>query len=209
MPLTSFADSESFFVEWRMITDNPAWLIEEWQVPTVVVAGGNGPGFYHTVMTADLVRLLRSLSLPLVFAEIEPGTAHAYRLELFGDQLYVMFVDGEIVETGVPEGAYPDPTARLLWGAEVTHDDAPNAASAWDYVRAGRIPQDASGDYNNDEAHTLIDHYFIVDCLTKDGPGIFGGPGNAAGPGCRFADFDSDADVDLLDFAAFQNTFSG
>jgi hypothetical protein len=45
--------------------------------------------------------------------------------------------------------------------------------------------------------------------MTKDGPGIFGGPGQNAGPGCRFTEFDSDHDVDMLDFAEFQNAFGG
>ena len=53
------------------------------------------------------------------------------------------------------------------------------------------------------------DYYFVEDCLTKDGPGIFSGPDNDAGPGCRFADCDGDGDVDLRDIAAFQNAFTG
>ncbi len=75
--------------------------------------------------------------------------------------------------------------------------------NAGNYAKA--IPDDASGDYDSDGVLKLFDLYFFDDCLTKDGPGIFGGPGNDAGPGCRFADFD--ADVDLLDFARFQNSF--
>ena len=31
----------------------------------------------------------------------------------------------------------------------------------------------------------------------------------AAGPGCRFGDMDDDTDVDLHDFAVFQNAFTG
>ena len=37
--------------------------------------------------------------------------------------------------------------------------------------------------------------------------GQHGGPGNDAGPGCRFADFDTD--TDLRDFAEFQVNFTG
>ena len=37
---------------------------------------------------------------------------------------------------------------------------------------------------------------------------INGGPDLDAGPGCRFADFDADSDVDLLDLAEFQNAFA-
>jgi len=34
------------------------------------------------------------------------------------------------------------------------------------------------------------------------------GPDTDAGPGCRFADFDADTDVDLDDFAAFTELFA-
>ena len=51
------------------------------------------------------------------------------------------------------------------------------------------------------------DFYFFHECLTSVRPGINGGPENDAGPGCRFADFNSDGDTDLLDFAKFQNAF--
>ena len=69
------------------------------------------------------------------------------------------------------------------------------------------IPVDGSGDYDSDGAVTLHDFYFFHECLTNDRPGIHGGPDNDAGPGCRFADFDSDGDTDLRDFAEFQNAF--
>jgi hypothetical protein len=55
---------------------------------------------------------------------------------------------------------------------------------------------------------TLDDFYFFHECLTNVRPGINGGPDNDAGPGCRFADFDADADTDLADFADFQNRFA-
>ena len=108
------------------------------------------------------------------------------------------------MDIGVPQGAYPDATSRLTWGAFREYVDA---TTRWDFVRFGQIPLDASGDYDSDAAVTLIDQYFVADCLTKDGPVLLGGPGNDAGPGCRFADFDADSDVDLLDFASFQSAF--
>ncbi len=197
-----------FFVEWRAVTDNPEWLIDEWQVPTVVVAGGNGPGFYHVVMTESAAVLYRDINIPWVVVPFSIDEPHTYRVDVFADQ-YVWYIDGVVVDHGLPEGPYPDPTARLSWGAEVTHEDAPPATAAWDFVRVGKIPDDASGDYDSDGVDTLFDLYFFDDCLTKDGPGIFGGPDQSAGPGCRFADFDADGDTDLLDFAEFQNVFNG
>ncbi len=197
-----------FFVEWRAITENPSWLIDEWQVPAVVSAAGQGASLYHTVMTESAAVLLRDVIIPRVIAPISIDLPHVYRVEVFPDE-YIWYVDGIVADSGIPEGRYPDPNAFVIWGASLTSDGAPAATTAWDFVRLGRIPDDASGDYDSDGTVMLSDHYFVVDCLTKDGPGIFGGPGKSAGPGCRFADFDADADVDLLDFAAFQNLFNG
>jgi hypothetical protein len=195
----------NFFVEWRAITDNPEWLIDQWQVPAVVSAAGNGP-LYHTVMTESTVALSR-LYVPRVIVPIT-SDPHTFRVEVLVEK-YIWYIDGVVVDSGVPEGGYPDANAFVIWGAEVTYDGAPAASTAWDFVRVGRIPDDGSGDYDSDGSVTLIDQYFVADCLTKDGPGIFGGPENDAGPGCRFADFDADTDVDLLDFAEFQNLFNG
>jgi len=195
-----------FFVEWRAVTDNPEWLIDEWQTPTVVSAAGRAGVLHHTVMPESAAVLLRDIFIPRVIAPISVSEPHTYRVEVFADE-YIWYIDGVVTDSGIPEGAYPDLDAFVIWGAEVLHDDAPTATNAWDFVRLGRIADDASGDYDSDEAVTLIDHYSVVDCLTKDGPGIFGGPEEDAGPGCRFADFDADKDVDLSDFAEFQNLF--
>lgn len=203
--LTSLIGSS--FVEWRAVTDNPEWLIDEWQVPAVVSAAGRAASLYHTVMTESAAVLLRDVVIPRVIVPVSVGTPHVYRVEVFPDE-YIWYIDGVVTDSGIPEGPYPDPDAFLIWGASLTYEGAPPATTAWDFVRLGRIPDDASGDYNSDTAVTLIDHYFVVDCKTKDGPGIFGGPGNDAGPGCRFADFDADSDVDLLDLAKIQNVFN-
>ena len=64
------------------------------------------------------------------------------------------------------------------------------------------IPHDGSGDYDSDGAATLVDHYFVRECVADGGPDV------DAGPGCRFTDFDGDTDTDLFDFAEFQNLFN-
>lgn len=201
--LDQFAGIDVFFVEWRTATNNPNWLLDLSAVPVVVSAGGSG-AVYHTTITTDEVQLYRRTWIPLVFVEIIPNVPHVYRLELRGTDSYAWFIDGILVEAGIPLSSYPDTSASLIWGAGREYVDA---TTAWDFVRAGVIPENGSGDFDSDGGLTLIDQYFIADCLTKDGPGIFGGPGNNAGPGCRFADFDTDSDVDLLDFAEFQNFF--
>jgi len=204
--LAEFVGEEAFFIEWRVQTDVPSDLFDRSGIATAISASGTSGTNYHCTLTDDLVRLLRDNFLPIVYAEVGPDAAHIYRLELFGTERYTWYVDGVVVAAGSPEGPYPLSDSSLIWGAR--HNVYDNLSS-WDFVRAGVIPMDASGDYDSDGAETLFDLYFFDDCLTKDGPGILGGPGNDAGPGCRFADFDSDADVDLLDFAEFQNLFSG
>jgi len=206
MPLDAFVGAAQFFVEWRGETDNPAWLLDLSAVPVVAVAGGNGPGFYHTTMTNERVQLLRSVTFPLVFVDLAADVPHTYRLELDADRSYAWFIDGIAVESGQPEGPYPDATERITWGVRRSYVDA---TTRWDYVRYGVIPIDGSGDYDSDEDVDGRDFYFFHECLTNDRPGINGGPDNDAGPGCRFADFDADTDVDLQDVAVFQQLFTG
>lgn len=203
--VAQFVGSENFFVEWRAVTDNPAWLIDEWHVPAVVSAAGKAASLYHTTLTESAAALLRDIRIPRIVAAVWEGTPHVYRVEIFANQ-YRWYIDGSVTDTGIPEGPYPDVHASITWGVGREYVDA---TTAWDYVRTGRIPDDASGDYDSNAALTLTDHYFVGDCLTKNGPGIFGGPGENAGPGCRFADFDADSDTDLVDFAEFQNSFGG
>jgi len=196
-----------FFVEWRAITDNPDWLIDEFQIPAVVAAGGHGP-LYHVVMT-ESAAVLSFLYRPRVIVPIAPGV-HTYRIEVYADE-YVWYIDGVVVDGGVPEGPYPDPNAFIIWGVDALQDGAPTATTAFDYLRFGEIAQDASGDYDSDADVDWRDYRFVHECLTKDGE-LLGGPvesGPGAGPGCAFTDFDSDGDVDLLDIAEFQIHFTG
>lgn len=155
-----------FFVEWRAVTDNPEWLIYEWQVPAVVSAAGRAASLYHTVMTESAAVLLRDNFIPRVIVPISIGLPHVYRVDVFPDK-YLWYIDGVVIDSGVPEGSYPDPDAFVIWGASLTYDGAPAAITAWDYVRLGRIPDDASGDYDSNGAVTLIDQYFVADCLTR------------------------------------------
>jgi hypothetical protein len=58
------------------------------------------------------------------------------------------------------------------------------------------------GDYNDDGLVNLLDYAAFSACLT--GPG-----GDADGFDCAVFDVDRSGDVDLLDFAEIQRTFSG
>jgi len=202
--LEPFNGVVEFFVEFRVRTDG-----DRSEIPSggaVLLALGNSSGMlYHITVSGDLVKFLRDVGLPIWFIEIERDVFHTYRIALSA-QWYAFYIDGELIDAGVPEGPFPADTSRVVWQGQSQNFPCLNA---WDYIRYGRTPVDGSGDYDSDGAVTILDHYFVHDCLTKDGPGIFGGPGEDAGPGCRFADFNADADVDLSDFAEFQNLFDG
>lgn len=204
--LGPFVGQNTFFVEWRMETDGDRSEIGG-VAPASLVASGRTGVNYHFTIARDQVRLIRDNLLPIVFAETDPGIPHTYRLELHGDELYAWYIDVQIIDSGVPEGAYPTSETNVIsfraksWYLEST--------TRWDYIRYGVIPEDGTGDYDSDAEVGLDDYYFFHECLTNRRVGINGGPGNDAGPGCRFADFDHDTDVDLHDFATFQNTFTG
>ena len=204
-PLADFAGVGAFFIEWRVESDAPASILDASGVPVALVAGGSTGGFYHTTITDSRVQLFRDTSIPLIFVDIEAGVAHVYRLELVGNASYCWYIDGRIVDSGDPQGSYPNPDSSIIWA---TRRQMYNSTTRWDYVRYGTIPQDATGDYDSDGVVTRDDFYFFHECLSNERPGINGGPENDSGPGCRFADFDSDGDTDLLDFADFQNRFA-
>jgi hypothetical protein len=210
-----FAGTGSFFFEWRVITNGDRSEIIGVAPCSFVTADLYGVS-YHFTIARDQVRLIRDNFLPIIFVDLQWDVLHTYRLELRAGKEYRWFIDGEVVDVGTPEGAYPTETAVVQWRTKAWY--LPNT-TWWSYIRYGHLPADASGDFNSDLAVTLVDWYFVSDCLTKDGPGIFGGPimdnaGPGAGPGCRFVDMEGnagepDGDVDLADFAAFQNLFTG
>jgi len=199
--LEAFDGTTEFFEEFRVQTDGDSSEIP-YGGALVLVLGNNAGLNYHITVSADLVKFAVQLD-PIWFIEVDPDVPHTYRFELYPEQ-WVFYIDGELIDAGVPEGPFPANTPRITWQGQSWYLPCLNA---WDYIRYGRTPVDGSGDYDSDGALTLFDHYFVHDCLTKDGPGIFGGLGQNAGPGCRFADFNADSDVDLCDFAEFQNLF--
>ena len=202
--IAEFAGASTFFVEWRVETNVPSALFDVSGVATALVAGGRSTAFYHFTLTDESVRLIRSNFLPIIFAQVMPVVPHTYRLELYGSERYAWSIDGQMIDSGVPAAAYPADSSVLIWGT--SHDVYDNIAR-WDYIRFGVIPVDGSGDYDSNAEVTLDDFYFFQECLSNRRPGLNGGPGNDAGPGCRFADFDFDDDVDLRDVAEFQTAF--
>ena len=200
--LESFNGEATFFTEFRLQADGDRSEIP-FGAPTVLVLGNDAGVLYHITVSRDLVQFFRDAHLPIWLLEIEAGIPHTSRIELYPDR-YAFYIDGYLIDEGVPEGPFPAFDPRITWQGQSWYLPCENA---WDYIRYGRIPEDASGDYDSDGAVRLDDFYFFHECLTNVRPGINGGPDNDAGPGCRFADFNADADTDLADFADFQNAF--
>jgi hypothetical protein len=94
------------------------------------------------------------------------------------------------------------------------YEGAPTATTAFDYLRFGEIAEPGSGDFDGNGEVNGGDYRFTRECLSREGPDLFGGPDENAGPGCAFCDFPADGDgpdgdVDLFDFAEFANHFTG
>jgi len=200
--LMEFDGAVRFFLEFRAQTDGNRSEIP-FGAPMGLVLANDGNTIYHLTVASGLVQFLRDVNLPILLVQVEPNVPHTYRIELYSD-LYAFYIDGHLIDDGPPEGPFPAHNPRVVWAGRSWYLPCENA---WDYIRYGVIPVDGSGDFDSDGVVTLADFYFFHECLSNVRPGINGGPDNDAGPGCRFADFDADSDVDLLDFAAFQNAF--
>ncbi len=204
--LADFIGTAAFFVEWRVETTGVRSELP-FTAPASLVSTNGGGVSYHFTISADQVRFIRDIpDFPILWPEIDPGVPHTYRVEQYGVDLYVVYIDGEVLDSGIPEGPHPayDPRISMRAKAEFVE-----STTVWDYIRWGHIPIDGSGDFDSDDDVDGQDFYFFHECLSNDRPGINGGPDQDAGPGCRFADFDDDTDVDLRDFATFQNAFTG
>ncbi|MEK6674875.1 MAG: hypothetical protein AABZ47_04375, partial [Planctomycetota bacterium] len=187
-PIAEFAGSGVFFVEWRAESDAPKSILDFSGTPAALVLGGQSAAFYHFTMTDSKVQISPGFSLPTVFADIVPGVPHTYRVELCNVPLcpenrYAWYIDGQMGDSGVADGPYPGESSVVLFA---TRRQGFDSTTRWDYVRYGVIPQEATGDFDSNEAIELFDYYFVHECLTNDRIGIHGGPDNDSGPGCRF-----------------------
>jgi hypothetical protein len=201
--IAEFNGGPNFFLEFLVQTNGNRSEIPR-GAPVAVALGNNAGIGYNVTVASDLVKFFRDVDLPIWFIEIEPGMAHTYRIEI-SPSWFSFYIDAYLIDEGSPDGPFPAYESEIVWLGRSWDFPAENA---WDYIRYGVTPVDGSGDFDSNAAATLTDFYFVQECLTNERPGINGGPDNDAGPGCRFADFDADSDVDLLDFAAFQRTIS-
>jgi len=193
-PLDDFIGADRFFIEWQVESTGSREEIDGVAPAAMVAAGFSGVG-YNFVISKDLVRFARDFVPGLTWIRIEPDVPHTYRLELFEAELFIVYVDGEEIIRGEPNGPFPRARDVISCRGKSWYLESTNR---WDYVRYGVIPEDGSGDFDSDDDVDEDDYYFFHECLAASGPDI------DAGPGCRFADFDNDSDVDLEDFAVFQ-----
>ncbi|MCH8146976.1 MAG: hypothetical protein IH987_03155 [Planctomycetes bacterium] len=197
--LDDFEGDPTFFVEFRSMTDGDRSEIIG-QSPLALTAGSFGELTYGWTIARDQVKLFRDALLPILFFDIAPDVFHTYRLELRDTTSYAWFIDGVVVDSGIPEGAYPSVFPVLGWRAKVSEMDS---TSEIDYVRYGVIPIDGSGDFDSDGQVDENDQYFFEECVDNSGENV------DAGPGCRWADFDADTDVDCDDWDAFDAAWTG
>ncbi len=187
--ITEFDGAPSFFVEWRLRVDGEASEII-WGGPTVLVAGSLGPVTYWFAVARDQVKFVQDAFTVILFVEVAPDTPHTYRLEVIDDQLYLWYIDGQLVHSGTPGGPYPAHTPRLSWQAKSAFLES---SADWRYIHYGVIPENA-GDFNSDGEVDSYDLYFFQECLL--------GPGGSW-PGCAWADMDSSGGVDCDDWFLF------
>ena len=140
--LGEFLNEHQFFIEWRMQTNGARSEIVG-TAPAAMVLGGLTGVNYHFTIARDQVRFIRDNDLPILFADIEPEIFHTYRLELFGDELYAWYIDGQVIDSGVPEGAYlTSDSNNVKWRAKSWYLDS---TTQWDYIRFGTIPEPGTG----------------------------------------------------------------
>lgn len=141
--IAEFTGAEGFFLEWRVVTDGPRYGFPNVAPASIVAYGFRNVG-YHFTIADDQVRLIRDNLLPLVYVDIESGVPHTYRLELYGAESYSFLIDGQVVDSGVPEGAYPTADSAIVFGGRAVHS-VELTTVRWDYIRYGVIPEPATG----------------------------------------------------------------
>jgi len=187
----------TWFLQFRVITDTPPVYADVG--PAAIAAGSHTGVLYHFVIGDSQLRFLRDDFLPYVYADIQPGVPHTYRIELRGTQSYTLWIDSVLIDSGVPEGPYPVSSSGITFQAEAS---APINTTMWRYVRFGRIPVDYSGDYDSNGLVDQNDLFFFVDCLLAEGY-------DSGGPGCRFADINADGVCNGADIQLFVNAMMG
>ncbi len=195
--LAGLSAETSWFAEWRVVTDGPSEELGFTAPSAFLVWDGDFDG-YHFTISDDRFRLIANEFSSL--HDLEPGIPHTFRVELFGENLgeaYGIYVDGEVIFSGVPVGPLWNPP----WPPEVkfrAKSKLEPSTTTWDYIRWG--PIGSEGDFTADGAVDSADLPFFEECLTTES-------GNWVG--CAWADFTDDGGVDCSDAAQFVAAWTG
>ncbi len=201
--VSEYNGDSTWFFEFRAETDGDRSEISG-IAPIAFTAFNFFGSNYSVVLARDRIKLYRDALLPILFFDLEPEVPHTIRLELnnVGVPTYRWYIDHVLVDAGLAEYAFPDHDARVVWLGEAWNLPCENA---WDYIRYGRPPTPASGDFDSDGDSDQRDAFYFAECIAERG----NGPGAVADPGCLWADMDTDGDIDFADFAQFQQIFTG
>lgn len=198
--LEQFAGAPSFYVEWMSYTDGPSTEIVG-AAPSAIVASDVQGTDNHFTIAQDAIRYIRDEQIPYVYVDIEPGIPHVNRLEILNDETnrFIWSVDGIVIDEGVPEFPFPTSTAVSVFRAASWQT---SSTTHWRYVRAGIMPLAGTMDFTNDSFIDLEDYYLFQWYFLLSGPEI------PHSRGWDVGDADDDGDIDLIDFAQFQNLFT-
>jgi hypothetical protein len=188
--LVSLTGLDPLFFQFRLITDGPSTEFVGVAPAALSVWSQCGVN-YQFVIAADKVMFVRDNLLPIPIVDIQPGVPHTYRLELYGVDLYIWYIDNWVADAGVPEGLYPCLNPAINFRTKA--NTVPNT-TRWDYIRYGKIPAPHSGDFDSDGDVDEADLYLFVDCLLGS---------DSAGPGCTWGDMNADGTCDGQDIQAF------
>jgi hypothetical protein len=168
----------------------------------VALAGSAGV-HYNAYIVSDRVWLHRDNLLPFVFVDFQPGVPHRFRLELRGQAKYAWYIDGQLVDVGLPEGQFPSAQPRLVWQARAAWT---SNTTRFDYIRYGSItPPLTPGDTNCDAAINFFDVDPFVLALLE--PAAY----DIAYPDCDLttADLNADGAVNFFDIDPFVECLFG
>ncbi len=191
--------TEQWYLEWRSFTDGDRSEFP-WGAPTVLATGNFFGVNYWFAVARDQVKFSQDDFTVILFVDLDPDVPHTFRLELYGEEQYLWYIDGDLVYTGVPGGPFPSFNSIVTWRGKAYWLPCHNQ---WDFIRYGTIATSGSGDFDSEGDVDLRDFFYFDECLGN------GGPDTYAGPSCAWADMDQDGDVDFHDFGHFQFAFTG
>jgi hypothetical protein len=193
--LNQFANASVFFVEVVLETNGQPQFVHN--TPSGFAVTNHLGASYHFTVGNDEV-LFRRYAVPFVYVELESGSPHRFRLELYGETSYILFIDDEVADSGVPEAEFfPGVNPGIVFWAQYYGEEH---ITQLDYLRFGPIPIAGSLDCDSSGDVSHYDHLLLADYLR--------GPQTPFPRGWDCADADADTDIDLLDFAELQNAFS-